>query len=66
MDTSQGKDAATSGLARMNMVLHKSPTASIVQGNTLADPKFKAGDALKTFDYGVASPPFSEKRWSRG
>jgi type I restriction enzyme M protein len=62
----QEKDAATSGLARMNMILHNYPTALIVQGNTLADPKFKDGDALKTFDYVVANPPFSDKRWSTG
>ena len=62
----QEKDAATSGLARMNMILHDNPTALIVQGNTLADPKFKDGDGLKTFDYVVANPPFSDKRWSTG
>ncbi len=62
----QEKDAATSGLARMNMILHNNPTALIVQGNTVADPKFKDGDTLKTFDYVVANPPFSDKRWSTG
>jgi len=62
----QEKDAATSALARMNMILHNNPTALIVQGNTLADPKFKDGEALKTFDYVVANPPFSDKRWSTG
>ena len=62
----QEKDAATSGLARMNMILHDNPTALIVQGNTLADPKFKDGDALKPFDFVVANPPFSDKRWSTG
>jgi type I restriction enzyme M protein len=62
----QEKDAATSGLARMNMILHNNPTALIIQGNTLADPKFKDGDTLKTFDYVVANPPFSDKRWSTG
>ncbi len=62
----QEKDAATSGLARMNMILHDNPTALIVQGNTLADPKFKDGATLKTFDYVVANPPFSDKRWSTG
>jgi len=62
----QEKDAATSGLARMNMILHNNPTALIVQGNTLADPKYKDGDTLKTFDYVVANPPFSDKRWSTG
>jgi len=39
----QEKDAATSGLARMNMILHNNPTALVVQGNTLADPKFIDG-----------------------
>src|SRR2546422_2651267 len=62
----QEKDAATSGLARMNMILHNNATALVVQGNTLADPKFKDGDTLKTFDYVVANPPFSDKRWSNG
>ncbi|SNB45221.1 type I restriction-modification system subunit M [Geobacter sp. DSM 9736] len=62
----QEKDATTAGLARMNMILHNNPTALIVQGNTLADPRFNDGGALKTFDYVVANPPFSDKRWSNG
>jgi type I restriction enzyme M protein len=62
----QEKDGATSGLARMNMILHNNPTALIVQGNTLAEPKFMDGGSLKTFDYVVANPPFSDKRWSTG
>ncbi len=63
----QEKDAATSGLARMNMILHNNPTALIRQGNTLANPLFTNSDGqLKTFDYVVANPPFSDKRWSTG
>src|SRR5208337_3942855 len=62
----QEKDAATAGLARMNMILHDNPTALVIRGNTLTDPKFKDGDTLKTFDYVVANPPFSDKRWSTG
>jgi type I restriction enzyme M protein len=62
----QEKDSATSGLARMNMILHNNPTALIAQGNTLTDPKFRDGAALKTFDFVVANPPFSDKRWSTG
>ena len=62
----QEKDAATSGLARMNMILHNNPTALIRQGNTITDPKYQDGDSLKTFDYVVANPPFSDKRWSTG
>lgn len=63
----QEKDAATSGLARMNMILHNNPTALIKQGNTLANPMFTGDDGqVKTFDYVVANPPFSDKRWSTG
>jgi type I restriction enzyme M protein len=62
----QEKDAATSGLARMNMVLHDRPTAVILKGNTLTDPRFRGADTLKTIDYVVANPPFSDKRWSTG
>lgn len=62
----QEKDSQTSGLARMNMILHNNPTASIRQGNTLANPLFLENDLLKTFDYVVANPPFSDKRWSTG
>ena len=58
----QEKDSATSGLARMNMILHNNPTAEIKQGNTLANPLFfNDHGSLKTFDYVVANPPFSDK-----
>jgi type I restriction enzyme M protein len=62
----QEKDNATAGLARMNMILHDYATAEIKQGNTLANPLFTDGAGLKTFDYVVANPPFSDKRWSTG
>jgi type I restriction enzyme M protein len=65
----QEKDNATAGLARMNMILHDYATAEIKQGNTLANPLFRddqSGERLKTFDYVVANPPFSDKRWSTG
>jgi len=62
----QEKDQATSGLARMNMILHGNATAEVAQGNTLTTPKFKEGDSLKQFDFVVANPPFSDKSWSNG
>ena len=62
----QEKDNATVRLARMNMILHDYATAEIRQGNTLASPLFLKGDALDTFDYVVANPPFSDERWSTG
>jgi type I restriction enzyme M protein len=62
----QEKDVTTAGLARMNMILHDFPTANILSGNTLFDPKFKNGEQLRTYDYVVANPPFSDKTWSTG
>lgn len=62
----QEKDVTTAGLARMNMILHDFPTANIVQGDTLSNPKFKDGERLRTYDYVVANPPFSDKAWSTG
>ncbi len=62
----QEKDVSTATLAHMNMILHNNPTATIKQGNTLANPKFLNGDHLRTFDYVVSNPPFSDKRWSTG
>lgn len=84
----QEKDGVTSGLARMNMILHGEPEAVIMQGNTLTDPKYTVAakhspfvqgqghplfslkiteaERLVTFDYVVANPPFSDKRWSTG
>jgi type I restriction enzyme M protein len=62
----QEKDVTTAGLARMNMILHDFPGANIISGNTLSDPKFKDGEQLRTYDYVVANPPFSDKAWSTG
>jgi type I restriction enzyme M protein len=62
----QEKDVTTAGLARMNMILHDFPTANIVSGDTLSAPKFKDGEALRTYDYVVANPPFSDKTWTTG
>ncbi len=60
-------DIAVANLARMNMILHGKPDAEIEQGNTLSDPKFKEKDgSLKTFDFAVANPPFSQKNWLQG
>ena len=62
----QEKDVTTAGLARMNMILHDFPTANVVEGNTLTAPKFKHGAQLRTYDYVVANPPFSDKTWATG
>ena len=62
----QEKDVTTAGLARMNMILHDFPTANIVSGDTLVAPKFKNGEQLRTYDYVIANPPFSDKTWATG
>jgi len=63
----QEKDNATWALARMNMILHAQPTAELWRDNTLAAPYFKNRDSsLKTFDFAVVNPPFSDKGWTSG
>ncbi|WP_272666701.1 type I restriction-modification system subunit M [Providencia sp. PROV069] len=63
----QEMDNATSALARMNMILHNNATAKIWKGNTISDPQWKeANGQLKTFDFAVANPPFSNKNWTSG
>src|SRR5579885_199900 len=63
----QEMDNATAALARMNMILHDNPTAEIWQDNSLSKPYFKhSNGSLKTFDFVVANPPFSNKAWSNG
>ena len=62
----QEMDNATAALARMNMILHDNPTAEIWQGNSLARPHWLTNGRLKTFDFVVANPPFSNKAWRTG
>lgn len=58
----QEMNASTAAIARINLYLH-GLQANIEQGNTLTDPKHIAGDKVKQFDYVVANPPFSLKKW---
>lgn len=60
----QEKDTNTAGLAVMNMFLHGNATAQIKVGNTLTNPRFLENGRIRTFDYCVANPPFSVKKWS--
>ena len=60
-------DNATSGLAKMNFILHQKGTGEIANGNTLSDPKYKDRfGQLRRFNFIVMNPPFSDKRWSNG
>lgn len=62
----QEKDNATWALSRMNMILHGHEDADIRKGDTITSPQFVEGAELRTFDFAVANPPFSEKSWSTG
>ncbi len=62
----QEKDNVTWALSKMNMILHGNETAEIYKGNTITDPQLTNGTRLKTFDYVVMNPPFSDKAWSNG
>lgn len=66
----QEKEGTTAGLARMNLVLHNHATAEIKGGySTFSDPQYKDPNddsALRTFDFAVVNPPFSDKNWTHG
>jgi type I restriction enzyme M protein len=60
-------DNATKALAKMNLILHDCPTAR--SGRTTRSRRRTsrtATNALKTFDFVVANPPFSTKAWTNG
>ena len=62
-----GQDNSTSGLARMNLILHQKGTGTILKGNTLTNPQFTDDfGQLRRFDFVVMNPPFSDKDWSDG
>jgi len=62
----QELDAATRGMAVMNMYLHGVDDSEIEVGDTIESPFFKEGGELMTFNYAVANPPFSQKGWIKG
>jgi type I restriction enzyme M protein len=63
----QENDVATTAMAQMNMWIHNNVDADIRQENTISHPQFKNKDnSLKTFDFVVSNPPFSNKSWSNG
>ena len=55
----QEQTGASFAIARMNMVLHDME-GEIVRGNTMANPKFLDGSALKQFDVVVTNPMWNQ------
>ena len=59
----QEKVLTTSGIARMNLLLHGIEDFKIVKDDTLRNPAFFDGDKLAQFDCVIANPPFSLENW---
>jgi type I restriction enzyme M protein len=59
----QEKNLTTSGIARMNLLLHDIEDFQVARGDTLRAPAFLEGDALMQFDCVIANPPFSLEKW---
>lgn len=59
----QEKVLTTSGIARMNLLLHGIEDFKIVREDTLRSPAFFEGDELAKFDCVIANPPFSLENW---
>jgi type I restriction enzyme M protein len=59
----QEKNLTTSGIARVNLLLHGWEDFEIVRGDTLRQPAFIEEGRLKQFDCVIANPPFSLQNW---
>jgi type I restriction enzyme M protein len=62
----QEKNVTTSGIARMNLLLHGFQDAEIKRGDTLDTPLFlDESGGLKKFDIILANPPYSISKWNQ-
>jgi type I restriction-modification system DNA methylase subunit len=59
----QERALGTSGIARMNLLLHGVEDFRVIRGDTLREPGFFAGSWLAQFDCVIANPPFSLENW---
>ena len=60
----QEKNAGTWAICKMNMLLHDFPDATIIRGDTIAEPGLLQADgSLMLFDRVIANPPFSLDQW---
>ena len=59
----QEKVLATSGIARMNLLLHGIEDYKVIREDTLRSPAYFDGTHLAQFDCVIANPPFSLKNW---
>jgi len=61
----QEKVLATSGIARMNLLLHGIEDFKVVREDTLRSPAYFDGSHLAEFDCVIGNPPFSLKNWGQ-
>jgi type I restriction system adenine methylase HsdM len=61
----QEKVLTTSGIARMNLLLHGIEDFKIAKEDTLLNPAFFEGNKLAQFDCVIANPPFSLENWGQ-
>jgi len=59
----QEKDAQTSKICQINLLLHGLDNFKVQTGDTLRDPKFIKSDNLDQFDAVVANPPLNINDW---
>jgi type I restriction enzyme M protein len=55
----------TAAIARINLLMHGIDEFTLMQGNTIDDPKILENDELKTFDIIMSNPTFSFEKWNQ-
>ncbi len=59
----QEKNVTNAAISRMNLFLHSASDFTIMQGDTLRDPRILQNGELAQFDCVIANPPFSLDKW---
>lgn len=52
-------------IARINLLMHGIDEFTLMQGNTIDDPKILENDELRTFDIIMSNPTFSFDKWNQ-
>lgn len=55
----------TAAIARINLLMHGIDEFTLMQGNTIDDPKILENDELRTFDIIMSNPTFSSDQWNQ-